>query len=64
MSITGAKKRGRPPRDTEAVNVRLDRSMLEVIDNWRRTHPAGQLTRPEAIRQLIVIGLGVPDSEE
>jgi hypothetical protein len=57
-TIDSAKKskRGRPPVDTEAVNVRLAVTALEIIDNWRRKQndlPG----RPEAIRRLVELGL-------
>ncbi len=44
--------------------MRLHPAELAAIDGWRQTHPNGELTRPEAIRQLITIGLGVSDSED
>lgn len=54
MSTRDAKKSkiGRPSIDSEAVNVRLERSALRVLDNWRK----GQDDlpgRPEAIRRLM-----------
>jgi hypothetical protein len=57
-TIDSAKKskRGRPPVDTEAVNVRLAVTALEVIDNWRRKQD-DLPGRPEAIRRLVELGL-------
>jgi metal-responsive CopG/Arc/MetJ family transcriptional regulator len=54
MSIDSAKKpkRGRPPVDAEAVNVRLPREMLEVLDEYRRKQE-DLPTRPEAIRRIL-----------
>jgi metal-responsive CopG/Arc/MetJ family transcriptional regulator len=54
MSNDSAKKssRGRPPVDTEAVNVRLPREMIEAIDAYRRAEE-DLPTRPEAIRRLV-----------
>jgi hypothetical protein len=57
-TIDSAKKskRGRPPVDTEAVNVRLALVFLKEIDDWRRKQhdlPG----RPEAIRRLVELGL-------
>jgi hypothetical protein len=57
-TIDSAKKskRGRPPVDTEAVNVRLAVTALQGIDDWRRKQndlPG----RPEAIRRLVELGL-------
>jgi hypothetical protein len=59
-TIDSAKKskRGRPPVDTEAVNVRLAVTALEVIDNWRRKQD-DLPGRPEAIRRLVELGLNV-----
>jgi hypothetical protein len=58
MSIDSAKKssRGRPTVDTEAVNVRMERSAISAVDDWRRSQPDVP-TRPEAIRRLIEAGL-------
>jgi hypothetical protein len=57
-TINSAKKskRGRPPVDTEAVNVRLAVTALEMIDNWRRKQD-DLPGRPEAIRRLVELGL-------
>jgi hypothetical protein len=57
-TINSAKKskRGRPPVDTEAVNVRMATEALETIDNWRRKEP-DLPGRPEAIRRLVELGL-------
>lgn len=52
------KPKGRPPVDTEAVNVRMDRTVLEAIDEWRRRQ-TDLPTRPEAIRRLVEAGLAV-----
>mgnify|MGYP002652052400 CR=1 FL=1 len=42
-------KKGRPPVDTEAVNLRLPRDMLSAVDAMRREQ-SSLPTRPEAIR--------------
>jgi hypothetical protein len=57
-TIDSAKKskRGRPPVDTEAVNVRLAVTALQSIDDWRRKQD-DLPGRPEAIRRLVEIGL-------
>lgn len=52
--------------DTEAVNVRLPREMIDGIDNWRREQP-NIPTRPEAIREavsdwLVALGLMKPQN--
>ncbi len=51
MSIFSAKKskRGRPSVDSEAVNVRMERSLLAPLDRWIAAQPE-PMTRPEAIR--------------
>jgi len=57
MSIYGSKKpKGRPSVDSEAVNVRIERQMLDALDDWRR-HQSDVPTRPEAIRRLLAKGL-------
>ncbi len=52
------KKRGRPATGKgEGVLVRLQPSQLGRLDKWiKKNHP--DLTRPEAIRQLLDHGLG------
>lgn len=49
-NVSSAKKTGRPPKDTEAVNVRMDRAMLAKVDAWAEKH---KTTRPAAVRGLI-----------
>ena len=46
------KARGRPTVDTEAVNLRLAREMIEVIDNQRREQD-DLPTRPAMIRRML-----------
>ena len=43
--------------DSEAVNVRLQRPLLDRLDKWR-DNALGQPNRAEAIRRLIERGLG------
>lgn len=50
-------KRGRPPVDTVAVNVRLPVEAVSEIDDWRRKQD-DLPGRPEAIRRLVGLGLG------
>jgi uncharacterized protein (DUF4415 family) len=52
-NVVSAKKTGRPRRDTEAVNVRLDRDMLDAIDTFRSEQDPS-LSRPEAIRRALL----------
>ena len=49
---------GRPRKDTEAVNVRLERPMLDRLDEWAASQATPQPTRPEAIRRLVQLVLG------
>jgi metal-responsive CopG/Arc/MetJ family transcriptional regulator len=50
-SIDSAKKgRGRPPVDSEAVNVRLSRELLQKVDKAAKGEG---VSRPEAIRRII-----------
>jgi Arc/MetJ-type ribon-helix-helix transcriptional regulator len=46
-------KMGRPKVDTEAVNLRLPRDMIEAIDDLRRLEN-DLPTRPEMIRRALV----------
>lgn len=50
------KKMGRPPVDTQAVNVRMERELVKRIDEWRSNDP-DLPSRPEAIRRLVELGL-------
>lgn len=58
MSIDAPKnpKRGRPSVDSEAVHVRLDRSALAALDDWRRAQP-DLPGRPEGIRRLVGLAI-------
>jgi hypothetical protein len=57
-TIDSAKKtkRGRPPVDTMAVNVRISTDSVSEIDDWRRKQD-DLPGRPEAIRRLVDIAL-------
>jgi hypothetical protein len=50
------RKRGRPPVDGEAVNVRLRAEILIAIDEFRRSQ-SDLPNRPESIRRLILDSL-------
>ena len=55
------KKTGRPRVDSEAVNVRLERRLLDPLDLWIAEHADPKPTRPEAIRRALeewLIGQG------
>jgi hypothetical protein len=49
-------KRGRPPVDSEAVNVRVTVEALRELDDWRRQQD-DLPGRPEAIRRLVEIAI-------
>jgi hypothetical protein len=49
-------KRGRPPVDTMAINVRISTDSVSEIDDWRRKQD-DLPGRPEAIRRLVDIAL-------
>lgn len=51
-----SKRMGRPPVDSEAVNVRFERAALDAIDDFRRSQ-SDLPSRPEAIRRLVEKGL-------
>jgi hypothetical protein len=53
MVFSAKKKTGRPRVDSEAVNVRLEREMLDTIDAWIAAQPDPKPTRPEAIRRIL-----------
>ena len=59
-TINSAKKskRGRPPVESEAVNVRMAIDALQNIDDWRRKQD-DLPGRPEAIRRLVDLALKV-----
>lgn len=42
--------------DSEAINVRMEREMIERIDSWRESQENSP-NRPEAIRRLVEKGL-------
>lgn len=57
-TLDSAKKRkkGRPPVESMAVNVRLPMDAVSEIDDWRRRQD-DLPGRPEAIRRLVEMGL-------
>jgi metal-responsive CopG/Arc/MetJ family transcriptional regulator len=46
------KKLGRPPKDTEANNVRLSRDLIDKLDDLRKTE-RDLPSRPEMIRRIM-----------
>jgi hypothetical protein len=61
-SISGTqKKRGRPATGvTPPFNIRLSPEIRERIDAWIAKQPDASITRAEAVRQLVEIGLRKP----
>jgi hypothetical protein len=57
--------RGRPPTGgrREGVMVRLEPAQFETLDVWIKTH-APDLSRPEAIRRLVELGLKTPPTSQ
>jgi hypothetical protein len=54
------KSRGRPATGQGTlVGVRLQPDQLDDLDGWTKKH-APDLSRPEAIRRLVELGLGAP----
>jgi hypothetical protein len=56
-------KLGRPPVESEAINVRMALEVIGTIDNWRRKQ-ADLPGRPEAIRRLVDLGLKAPKGKQ
>lgn len=54
---------GRPRVDTEAVNLRLPREMIDAIDNVRRLE-SDLPTRPEMIRRALIQWFEMTDKAE
>lgn len=53
-----AKKRGRPATGRgKTIGVRIHDPDLECLDKWRDDQADAQLSRPEAIRQLVIDAL-------
>lgn len=53
LNDTKKSKKGRPAVDTEPVNLRLPRNVLDAIEKFRREQDQIP-TRPEAIRTMLV----------
>jgi hypothetical protein len=52
INDTKKSKRGRPSVDTEAINLRLPREVLDAIEAYRREQPQIP-SRPEVIRKVL-----------
>ncbi|MCJ8139946.1 hypothetical protein [Falsirhodobacter halotolerans] len=48
---------GRPPVDSEAVTVRMERELLRAIDDYRRQQD-DLPSRPEVVRRVMAEWLG------
>lgn len=53
-------KRGRPKRATTPIMVRVDEAELTSLDAWIAQNGPPYVTRPEAIRRLVQLGLNHP----
>jgi hypothetical protein len=59
-SITRTRKsRGRPPTGAESVHLRVLPEQSAAIDAWIEKQKEPDLSRPEAIRRLVELGLTV-----
>ena len=57
-SVDKVKKRiGRPPVDSEQITVRIQRPMLDALDDWRDQQD-DKPGRPEAVRRILKKELG------
>lgn len=56
--ISAKNKIGRPSIDSEAVNVRLDRRLLERLDEWIVRQHGTAIKRPAAVREILKQVLG------
>ncbi|PRA86940.1 hypothetical protein CQ054_07010 [Ochrobactrum sp. MYb29] len=53
---TNKPKKGRPAVDTEAVNLRLSRDIIQALDDFRRAEEDIP-NRPEGIRRILTAAL-------
>jgi metal-responsive CopG/Arc/MetJ family transcriptional regulator len=60
--MTEKNARGRPRIDTEAVNLRLPRDLIDAIDDRRRLEQ-DLPTRPEMIRRALIQWLDLTSSD-
>ena len=56
MSSKIPARRGRPPVDSERVDARIPREVLDALDRFR-TEQKADMSRPEAVRTLVKDGL-------
>jgi hypothetical protein len=57
------KRIGRPPTGAESVHLRVLPDQSAAIDAWIVKQKEPDLTRPEAIRRLVEIGLKVKSAK-
>jgi hypothetical protein len=57
ISDNGKKPVGRPKVGAILIGVRVPPADVAVLDAWIAKHKEPDLTRPEAIRRLVEIGL-------
>jgi hypothetical protein len=57
VSDTGKKRIGRPPVGAVPIMVRIPPADLKPIDDWIAKREGPRLSRPEAIRRLVELGL-------
>jgi hypothetical protein len=50
-------RKKRPNQTGQMVSTRLQPEIMKLVDDWRRDQP-DLPTRPEAIRRLVVKGIG------
>jgi hypothetical protein len=68
INDTKKPKKGRPSVDTEPVNLRLPRAVIDALEKYRRDQDVIP-TRPEAIRVILqdwLVGAGylaIPDDD-
>ena len=55
----GRKSRGRPPTGAESVHLRILPDQFAAINAWIKLQKEPDLSRPEAIRRLVELGLKV-----
>jgi hypothetical protein len=51
------KSRGRPPTGAESIHLRVLPDQSAAIDAWIARQKDGEISRPEAIRRLVELGL-------
>jgi len=55
-AISGTRKRGRPSTGAVSIHLRIEPDQLASLDAWIK-HQPDELSRPEAVRRLMEIGL-------